>query len=102
VTDRRCRPGCAKAWRPIRLTVDLTRLDGYRDEALALLLLVLSDLEQGRVPLGGMVNRGFGDITVTSLAFAGDGWTDRTLAQALGDEELRHAWSSYLNEVVTS
>ncbi|TDC73607.1 DUF916 domain-containing protein, partial [Actinomadura sp. 7K507] len=37
------------------------------------LLLVLRDLEQRRIPLGGMVNRGFGDVTVTSIEFSVNG-----------------------------
>ena len=83
-------------WEPIRLTVDLTRLGDQRDLALALLLLVLRDLEQRRIPLGGMVNRGFGDVTIESIEFSGNGWTaDTTLRDALDDGDLAAAWSRY-------
>ncbi|WP_131739029.1 RAMP superfamily CRISPR-associated protein [Actinomadura roseirufa] len=83
-------------WEPIRLTVDLTRLGGHRDVAVALLLLVLRDLERRRIPLGGMVNRGFGDVTITSVEFRGNGWTSRTtLADALRGEGPAAAWREY-------
>ncbi len=83
-------------WEPIRLTVDLTRLGGHRDVALALLLLVLRDLEQRRIPLGGMVNRGFGDVTIESVEFSGNGWTaETTLADALRHGNLAAAWRAY-------
>ncbi|TYK52614.1 RAMP superfamily CRISPR-associated protein [Actinomadura decatromicini] len=83
-------------WEPIRLTVDLTRLGGHRDVALALLLLVLRDLEQRRLPLGGMVNRGFGDVTIESIEFSGNGWTaETTLADALRHGNLATAWREY-------
>ncbi|MFC4908496.1 RAMP superfamily CRISPR-associated protein [Actinomadura gamaensis] len=84
-------------WEPIRLTVDLTRLGDDRDVALALLLLVLRDLEQRRVPLGGMVNRGFGDVTITGIEFSGNGWTPGTaLADALRNDRLAAAWREYV------
>ncbi|TDC84517.1 RAMP superfamily CRISPR-associated protein [Actinomadura sp. 7K507] len=87
-------------WEPIRLTIDLTRLGDHRDVALALLLLVLRDLEQRRIPLGGMVNRGFGDVTVTSIEFSGNGWTaETTLDQALRHEPLAPAWRAYTDPV---
>ncbi|TMR00138.1 hypothetical protein ETD83_17525 [Actinomadura soli] len=83
-------------WEPIRLTVDLTRLGDHRDVALALLLLVLRDLEQRRLPLGGMVNRGFGDVTIESIEFSGNGWTaETTLADALRHRNLANAWREY-------
>ncbi len=83
-------------WEPIRLTVDLTRLGDQRDLALALLLLVLRDLEQRRIPLGGMVNRGFGDVTIESIEFSGNGWTaGTTLHDALDHGDLAATWSRY-------
>lgn len=83
-------------WEPIRLTVDLTRLGDHRDVALALLLLLLRDLEQRRVPLGGMVNRGFGDVTIEGIEFSGNGWTaETTLADALRHGDLASAWREY-------
>lgn len=85
------------AWEPIRLNVDLSRLGDHRDVALALLLLVLRDLEQRRLPLGGMVNRGFGDVTIESIEFSGNGWTaETTLADALRHGDLVTAWREYV------
>ncbi|HEU5023632.1 MAG TPA: RAMP superfamily CRISPR-associated protein [Spirillospora sp.] len=84
-------------WEPIRLTVDLARLGDRRDVALALLLLVLRDLEQRRVPLGGMVNRGFGDITITGIELSGNGWTPgTTLADAVRHNGPATAWRDYV------
>jgi len=57
-------------WEPIRLRVDLDRLGAEADPALALLLLVLRDLHAGRLPLGGGVNRGLGDLTTTSITIS--------------------------------
>ncbi|WP_018653246.1 RAMP superfamily CRISPR-associated protein [Actinomadura flavalba] len=86
-------------WEPIRLTVDLTRLGCYRDSAVALLMLVLRDLENRRLPLGGMVNRGFGDVEITSVDISGGGWAAGTsLATALGTPRLVRAWRDYLGE----
>ncbi|WP_301173703.1 RAMP superfamily CRISPR-associated protein [Actinomadura geliboluensis] len=84
-------------WEPIRLSVDLTRLGHHRDVALALLLLVLRDLEQRRLPLGAMVNRGFGDVTIESIEFSGNGWTaETTFADALRHGDLATAWREYV------
>ncbi|WP_192764225.1 RAMP superfamily CRISPR-associated protein [Actinomadura algeriensis] len=80
-------------WRPVRLEIDLTRLGDYRDSALALLLIVLRDMRDGLVPLGGMVTRGFGDIEVGSVALAGARW--ESLDEALADGELAVAWERY-------
>lgn len=85
------------AWEPIRLVLDLSRLGEHRDVALALLLLVLRDLEQRRIPLGGMVNRGFGDVTIDSIEFSGNGWTkETTLGDALRHGDLATAWREYV------
>jgi CRISPR/Cas system CSM-associated protein Csm3 (group 7 of RAMP superfamily) len=55
-------------WEPLRLALDLTRLTtGERLPALALFLLVLRDLAQGRLPLGFAVNRGLGAVEVTGV-----------------------------------
>ncbi|HEY8503038.1 MAG TPA: RAMP superfamily CRISPR-associated protein, partial [Gemmataceae bacterium] len=84
-------------WEPIRLTVDLTRLGENRNLALALLLLVLRDLRDGLIPVGGMVNRGFGDIEVGSITLTGGPWPEGTeLEGALRSaEDLEEAWLYY-------
>ncbi|MEU8201433.1 RAMP superfamily CRISPR-associated protein [Streptosporangium sp. NPDC049046] len=87
-------------WEPIRLSIDLTRLDSERDSALALLLLTLRDLAAGRIPLGALTNRGFGDIDVTEIILTGGPWPEPvTLSGALGSPEISaiaQAWTDYL------
>jgi CRISPR/Cas system CSM-associated protein Csm3 (group 7 of RAMP superfamily) len=100
-------------WNPIRLSVDLTRLSGSAGEdaqpnggdekaALALLLLTLRDLAAGRVPLGALVNRGFGDIEVSGITLTGGPWpTPTTLRDALNGPasgDLTRAWQTYLDQ----
>ncbi|MCK9878664.1 RAMP superfamily CRISPR-associated protein [Frankia sp. Ag45/Mut15] len=110
------------AWRPLTLTLDITRLrmleaasaDAAPPDAaprwqvvVALLVLLLRDLAVGRIPLGGSVNRGFGDVTVERIGMR---WTGRppgepaisdgeiTLAELLASErgaELVDAWRTY-------
>ncbi|MGW2146803.1 RAMP superfamily CRISPR-associated protein [Nonomuraea bangladeshensis] len=90
-------------WEPLRLSVDLTRLGDYRDTCVALLLLVLRDLAGGRIPLGGMVTRGFGDIEVESIVLSGYEWSGgTTLEEVLEDEYvelLDQEWQLYLKRV---
>ncbi|MFO0878142.1 MAG: RAMP superfamily CRISPR-associated protein [Gemmataceae bacterium] len=55
-------------WEPLELEIDLGRLgDAERLPAVALLLLVLRDLAQGRLPLGFATHRGMGEVEVTSV-----------------------------------
>lgn len=49
----------------MRLTLDLNRIpDDEQFPAIALLLLLLRDMKQGRIPLGYGVNRGMGAIAI--------------------------------------
>ncbi|MGP4109723.1 RAMP superfamily CRISPR-associated protein [Streptomyces sp. 4N509B] len=93
-------------WNPLRLSVDLTHLDHAarrRDAALALLLLVLRDLEAGRLPLGAATNRGFGDIAVTDITLTGGPWPNATsLRDALATPELAAAWQALVLEGTTA
>ena len=60
------------AWEPIRVTLDLMRLPSEkRLPSLILLLLVVRDMAQGRVPLGFAVNRGMGAVAVDRVLFSG-------------------------------
>lgn len=92
-------------WEPIRLSVDLTRLSGERDSALALLLLTLRDLAGGWIPLGALTNRGFGDIDVTEVTLTGGSWPEPvTLPRALAGPEIApiaQAWTDYLAQEVS-
>jgi CRISPR/Cas system CSM-associated protein Csm3 (group 7 of RAMP superfamily) len=55
-------------WERIRLAIDLSRMNAdLRECALALLLLVLRDLAESRIPIGFAVNRGFGEIAVRKI-----------------------------------
>lgn len=61
----------AVAWEPIRLTLDLARLnDADRVPAVMCLLLALRDLVNGRLPLGFATNRGMGAIEVIAVEIA--------------------------------
>ncbi len=88
----------------IRLSVDLTRLGDDRDHALALLLLTLRDLAAGRIPLGALVNRGFGNIDVRVITLTGRPWRKPvTLSEALVGQEVEpiaRAWTHYLTREV--
>jgi CRISPR/Cas system CSM-associated protein Csm3 (group 7 of RAMP superfamily) len=70
-------------WNPLVIEIDVERLvPGVKERparmanakhaALALFLLSLRDMVDGLVPLGFGVNRGYGDIEVTSLTIAVD------------------------------
>ncbi|MGG6268872.1 RAMP superfamily CRISPR-associated protein [Leptolyngbya sp. AN03gr2] len=60
-------------WHPIRLQVHLQRIKSknLQKSCIALLLLVLRDLSQNRIPLGYGVNRGMGAIGVNSITLRG-------------------------------
>lgn len=55
-------------WQPITLKLDLHRMGGWQSVGIMLLLLLLRDLLQGRIPLGYATNRGMGAIQVNSIA----------------------------------
>jgi CRISPR/Cas system CSM-associated protein Csm3 (group 7 of RAMP superfamily) len=93
-------------WQPIRLSVDLKRLAAYpkvpADAAVALLLIVLRDVQAGRVPVGHATNRGCGDITVASIRLRCPDWPDgitleRAPATPAG-QRLSAAWRAYLTD----
>ncbi|WP_066946572.1 RAMP superfamily CRISPR-associated protein [Microtetraspora fusca] len=95
----------AVEWEPIRLSIDLSWLADGREPALALLLLTLRDLADGRVPLGASVNRGFGDIEVSEITLVGGPWQKQvTLHEALNGAEIStiaRAWTDYLAQEVS-
>jgi CRISPR/Cas system CSM-associated protein Csm3 (group 7 of RAMP superfamily) len=60
-------PHCT-AWEPLTLEVNLQRLpDSLQLPSLALLLLVIRDLANDRLPLGFATHRGMGTVQVTSF-----------------------------------
>lgn len=61
-------------WEPIRISFNLKRIaQDKKNAALALILLLLRDLAQGRIPLGFGVNRGMGAIKVNKVLMRGPG-----------------------------
>lgn len=54
-------------WQPIKLRLDLSRLEEFQSASIMLILLLLRDLIQGRVPLGYATNRGMGAIKVNQV-----------------------------------
>lgn len=102
-------------WEPIQLTLDLARFsETERIPAVCLLLLVLRDLCDGRIPLGFGVNRGMGATRVDRVEIRGaDINTDDILGglqQATLDSEakdffagiattdLKNGWTKWINE----
>jgi CRISPR/Cas system CSM-associated protein Csm3 (group 7 of RAMP superfamily) len=62
-------------WEDIRLTLDFGRIDDdTRLPALMLLLLVLRDVAENRLPFGFATNRGMGEIEVEALCLKGSGF----------------------------
>jgi CRISPR/Cas system CSM-associated protein Csm3 (group 7 of RAMP superfamily) len=62
------------AWEPIRLVLDLERLPRAAwPAAVMLVLLLVRDLAQGRLPLGYGVNRGLGSLAVEAVRIRGRG-----------------------------
>ena len=94
-------------WEPIELTVSLNRIDeANRSAAKALLLLILRDIAQGRIPLGYGVNRGYGSLEVESVSlkaaaiaeFGGDEIifaSDGSIA-GIDITEIGDAWTTWL------
>jgi CRISPR/Cas system CSM-associated protein Csm3 (group 7 of RAMP superfamily) len=57
-------------WEPIRLSLDLMRIPEHsRLPALMLVMLVLRDLAEDRLPIGFGTNRGLGEIGVEGITF---------------------------------
>jgi CRISPR/Cas system CSM-associated protein Csm3 (group 7 of RAMP superfamily) len=94
-------------WEPIELTLNLNRIDeANRPAAKALLILVLRDIAQGRIPLGYGVNRGYGSLEVESVSlkgaalkeFGGDEIIFASDGSIAGIEitELGQAWTNWL------
>lgn len=71
-------------WEPIEMTLDLSEdryPAGFSAPALTLLLLLLRDLSEQRIPIGFGVNRGYGALMVSKVAFHQEG---------IGETEDKH------------
>lgn len=68
------------AWESIGLQVDLARLKKYHEDlvqpAIALLLLVLRDFANRKIPIGYGTNRGMGTVAVTNMKLNASGEID--------------------------
>lgn len=64
-------------WEAIGLQVDLARLNKYHEDllqpAIALLLFVLRDFANRKIPIGYGTNRGMGTVAVTDMKFNANG-----------------------------
>ncbi|GAB4142820.1 MAG: hypothetical protein Kow0040_31910 [Thermogutta sp.] len=98
-------------WEPLTLETDLRRLpDDLRLPAIALLLLVIRDLAQDRLPLGFATHRGMGAIKVTGLEIQGrdlEGDLENVSRVELRDgrfrnlpESLKTAWRRWATQEV--
>jgi CRISPR/Cas system CSM-associated protein Csm3 (group 7 of RAMP superfamily) len=67
------------SWSEIELTVDFCRLAERKLPAIALLLLLLRDLCQRRIPLGYGANRGMGSIKIDNIQIKGQGLEEDAL-----------------------
>lgn len=92
------------AWEPLHLHVDLARIpDDDLYAAVALLVLVLRDLEAGRLAFGYATNRGLGAVRVTGISLEAHNVPPRsplrgahTLDEVLVDP-LRADWQNHLD-----
>ena len=93
-------------WRPLRLTLDYSRLPGdLRAPATVLLLLVLRDLTEGWLPLGYGTQRGYGQLNVREIVARGEAlegnlqlltnWRGRDPG-ALISSDFRSAWQFWI------
>lgn len=63
-------------WAPIRLSVDLSRIDeSTRSAATMLLFLTLRDVAENRLPFGFATNRGMGELEVETITITGEALT---------------------------
>lgn len=81
-------------WQPIRLQLDLRRIQENKLPGIALILLVLRDLAQGRIALGYGTNRGMGSIEVGKMIIQG-----RNLDNYLKELEHKELSNGNLNEL---
>ena len=99
-------------WEPLCMELDLARL-AKPDQfpAVALLMLVLRDLAQGRLPLGFATHRGMGAVAVDSVALTMH-QTDSALGALHGvtvspnglagvPSELNSAWQEWIQRSVS-
>lgn len=89
----------------IRMRIDLRLLDKSSKEAVALLLLVLRDFRNGKIPIGFGVNRGLGSLKVTSMRFTSKAHdTDLALSGEFDSlvlaESISKSWTNHLEKTL--
>ena len=80
-------------WQPIRLQLNLKRIQENQLPGIALILLVIRDLAEGRIALGYGTNRGMGSIEVVKIIIQG-----RNLADSLKELESKELPNGNINE----
>ena len=79
--------GGSSGWEPIRLSLNLSGISETEVQAiLALMKLLIRDLEDGYIPIGFASRRGLGDIAVDNVDYKG----------FPKDEDLQNAWDSFV------
>ncbi|MDI9638261.1 RAMP superfamily CRISPR-associated protein [Geitlerinema splendidum] len=103
------------SWETIGLYLDLDRLQKYDSNlikpAIALLLLVLRDFANRKIPIGYGTNRGMGTVEVTKMMLNGNGLTEleelngaKTIAPDLLNlsdsllDDLTKAWKTWIKK----
>lgn len=89
-------------WQPIRLQLDLSRIQENQLPRIALLFLVMRDLADSRIPLGYGVNRGMGSIKVTNIVINGrqlDDSLTELKSKKLPEGKLANLDTSLLNSL---
>lgn len=99
-------------WEPLHLRLDLGRLSSrypaLAKPAVALLLLVLRDLNAKRIPLGFGGNRGYGEVNVRNIRFTGPqttewAWLDKVsladlpVQKNVSLKDLEIEWQKWIN-----
>lgn len=84
-------------WQPIRLQLNLKRIQENQLPGIALILLVLRDLAEGRITLGYGTNRGMGSIHVAKSILQG-----HNLDNSLKELESKELSNGNLNELSPS
>lgn len=84
-------PSPSIGWEDITMTLDFSRLpdEATKKRCLMLLLVVLRDFAENRVPLGFATNRGMGEVEVLDIKLQGSGFTgDLTCLNKAGNDWL--------------
>lgn len=111
-------PAADTGWDCLKLSLDFSRLpDASRRPAFVLLLLVLRDLVENRIPLGFATTRGMGEVEIENITIASEELKRIGIAEDFGFEienpngnarlkftgdigNLNTAWTEWINELI--